>query len=104
MRRVHDRTMLRLEEHAEHVTLLVEGPLTGHAFLEASKRVDARLVGSRAVWIDLKNTTSIDTGGVGVLLLVCRLASASPRVRICGAAAELREMLRLVSFGSFSLE
>lgn len=89
-------TVLRLEESTDHVTLHVEGPLTGRAFHAASKILDARKIGGRPLWIDLKEMTSIDTGGLGVLILAGRLAIYSPGVRIRGAAAEVCEMLRLV--------
>ena len=47
--------------------------------------------------------SSIDTGGLGALILAARIARLSPRVRVRGAAAEVREVLAFVSYRSFQL-
>ena len=91
------RTVLRLEEQPERVTLYVQGPLTGRAFGDVCKLLNFRRVAGRPLWIDLHGLTSIDTGGMGVLLLADRLANSSSLVRVRGAGAQIREMLSLVS-------
>ena len=97
------QTVLRLEESPDSVTLYVEGPLSGASYHATSKMIAAHKIGARPLLIDLREMTWIDTGGIGVLILAAQLARFSPRVRIRGAAAEIREMLELVSYRSFQL-
>ena len=89
---------IQVESDAESTRISLAGPLTIDAhgrFIEALKKISAA---TRPLVIDLGQLDSIDSAGLGMLLLAKEL-SAAPRARIDGAQGGVRRALEIAHFG-----
>ncbi len=89
-----------VESEVEDNTLLVKvaGQLSSQAYEAFVKAVRSHTQPIHNVVIDVSNVESIDSAGLG-MLLITREAAGANRATIRGCSAELRRVLDIVNFG-----